>query len=378
MTVQAFTSQLEKQYRLLQQQCILGQSFQPVELRGGKQKPHSTVQLHEAIRQFQQYEKKPGQPGWRIEWETWNSKKLGHQRWPAIIYIDTADDLVHLLQKQGEWRAFRQQVQILLGWRLAIGPWLQQQPGQVLALQGDWPGICAVVDFLLDHPAEPYYLRTLPVPVNTKFIERHDTVLLSLLKHFQPERFAEATELDVALRVKQKPKMIPLRWLDTALSQQYTLGMEAMGIPLEYLRQVEWAVAEIWLVENETNLYMLPPRPGGLALCSMGKALDLLAGIPLLQKTRLLYWGDLDETGLALLSRCRSMYPHTDSVLMDAVTVQAHTAEMEIQPNPFKKQAPEQLQPHELAAFELLKEANARLEQEKLQQLYVQQTIQQR
>jgi hypothetical protein len=159
------------------------------------------------------------------------------------------------------------------------------------------------------------------------------------------------------------------------LALQCTLGMEVMGLELTHLQKAAWPVAEIWLVENETNLYMLPPRPGALAICSMGKALDLLAGIPLLQRARLLYWGDLDETGLYLLARCRQFYPHTESILMDAETIRAHEAEMETLAQPTKKQPPALLQPHELAAFELLQAANARLEQEKLHLLYIQHQI---
>jgi hypothetical protein len=69
---------------------------------------------------------------------------------------------------------------------------------------------------------------------------------------------------------------------------------------------VQWDIRRVILVENETNLYLLPAMPFTLAVFSSGKALHLLGEIGLFGALALYYWGDLDEEGFIMLN-----YDHT-------------------------------------------------------------------
>jgi len=367
-----FSIQLQKAYEDFLRRTIRKEDFQPVRLRGGKKKPETTQALHQAIQGFLTYEKKEGQPGWNITWEHWQSRKLGKQRWPVDIIIATEEDLVFILKKQEEVSRFRQQLETLVAWNDKISGWLEAQPNRVLQYHPHWKDICAVLDFLMQQDCTAFYLRNLPVPVHTKFIETHQSSILSLIRHFQPERFSiEINDLEKALGLRKKPLLYPVRWLDKAMAIQHTAGFDVLALTPSALKSAGWVLKEIWLVENETNLYLLPHRQNALAICSMGYSLHGLKDIPLFFRSSLIYWGDLDEDGFIMLGNFRQYYPHLQSVLMDHQTVLHHQKEIETINYRFSKPV-EGLQKKENVAYLHLLEKKGRIEQEKLQQAFVQ------
>jgi hypothetical protein len=219
-------------------------------------------------------------------------------------------------------------------------------------------------------------MRSLPVPVHTKFIKENEGIILSLLKHLVPGKFTEeCAALDVALNLQKKPFIYPMRWLDPLLADQYSHGMEVLGVTSEGLKKLSWEIQAICMVENETNLYLLPQVKGMMAICSWGKALSLLREVPLLQQTKLFYWGDLDDEGFHMLNSFRHHYRHVQSLLMDKATVQFHTAEMSIQTAPYRNAELSYLFEAEQEAYNTLSATNGRIEQEKLQQQYIQQAL---
>jgi hypothetical protein len=350
----------------------MGEPYLPVVLWGGKNKPVNTVELYRQIREFQKNEKSVTGQGWEIEWDEWKSNKFGKQKWPSRITVPTEADFLFLIDKEKEVIQFKNSLLQLLTWNEGIRKWLLIRPLAVLELQQAWKGICAVTQYLMDHDVRQFYIRCLPVPVHSKFIQQHQTTIFSLLKFLQPDRFnGELTNLEETLLLKRKPFLFTMRCLDMVLARQYTCSMEVIGVTAESLAMVDWDVQKIILVENETNLYLLPPLQGTIALCSFGKALFLLKNIPLFQRVSLFYWGDLDEEGFMMLSNIRKLYPLTQSLLMDQFTVSFHKAEMTDQPSVYKHKIMDNLRSEELEAFEMLALSNGRIEQERLQQEYV-------
>ncbi|MFT4019719.1 MAG: DUF3322 domain-containing protein [Agriterribacter sp.] len=115
--IEAYYQQLIKYYKGYLRDIISGKPFSVVMLRGEKNKPTTTVDLHKAIALFQKNEKTAQRKGWTIAWEDWSSKKLGKQKWVSTIIVDTEEDYLDLLQKEEEAAAFKSQLQILLDWR---------------------------------------------------------------------------------------------------------------------------------------------------------------------------------------------------------------------------------------------------------------------
>jgi hypothetical protein len=55
---QSYFSQLDKQYKQYLQNLVFGKIFEAIVLRGGKNKPATSVELHKQIALFQKNEKK--------------------------------------------------------------------------------------------------------------------------------------------------------------------------------------------------------------------------------------------------------------------------------------------------------------------------------
>ncbi|MGE7777787.1 Wadjet anti-phage system protein JetD domain-containing protein [Chitinophaga sp. NPDC101104] len=367
-----YLSQLEKHYNNYLQQLIEEREFTPIFLRSGLKKPETWEALEKSINCFQRFEKKDGVYGWTIQWEDWSSKKLGKQRWPSSIFVESSKDYLALLKKEKEVSRFMEQLRLLTEWNPAIRSWLSGRPMKVMELEGNWTGICGVVDYLRQNDLHAHFLRSLPVPVHTKFIKQFESTVLSLVNHLHPSiRKLESNSLEEALGLRQKPFLYPVRWLDTSLQQRHLPHMEVIGLSRESLQRMDWPIQEIWVVENETTLFMLPPRPNAIAICSEGYAIRGLSEIPMLHYTTLYYWSDMDEDGYNMLGIFRKDYTHAKSVFMDSATFEIHEQEVERLPGKYKKAPPVNLTQAELTAFNRLMLMQGRIEQEKLKLSYI-------
>ncbi len=367
-----FQSQLFKAYDQYLKSYILGSPFERITLRGGKKRPGSTAELHVSIRYYCSLEKSADRNGWTIEWESWDSKKLGHQKWPASINITSPEDLLFLTDKSAEFSVFSKTLAFILSEKPVLSQWLATSPQLVLDYREEWPGIFSVTDYLINNELSHYYLRNVPVPVHTKFIEKNKQLIRSLLQFLQPTLFEQPDQsFEEALGIKQKPYLFTLRWLDMEAAKVNLHGIEVFGLSVEELRKQLWQPDEIWVVENETALYMLPDIKNGLVIWSRGKALSLLTSIPMFTTTNLYYWGDLDEDGFSMLNDFRAMYPKVQSRFMDIACITTHQPYLDIQPRIYRRDKLEQLTSDEHEAFDLLEQKNGRLEQERILQSYV-------
>ena len=58
-----------------------------------------------------------------------------------------------------------------------------------------------------------------------------------------------------------------------------------------------------------------------VVIAKQGYAVDVLSRLPWLTSARIVYWGDLDTHGFAILNRFRSYFPRAESILMDETTL---------------------------------------------------------
>jgi hypothetical protein len=370
-----YLQQLEKKYQAHLKAIIVSESIFPIKLIGGTDKPTNHIECSEGIAYFLSNEKKEDKKGWTIQWHNIkvNKKK---EEWPSKIFIETEEDLLFLLNKEKEMAKFKQILQQLVGWNPAIQERLVKHSKDIIPLENTWKDICIVVDHLLQYNVSEYYLRNLPISVHSKFMEQHKSIIISFLKHLAPERFtSESKDLSEVLGLKIKEHLFRIKWLDGALAKTYSIDLEVMGISLSGLQGLDINVKEIWLVENETNLYLVPKRKNALAICSRGFAVNLLKDIPLFEKVKLFYWGDLDMHGFTILHQCRAIYHHVTSVMMDVETITFHWSEYQLIDTKIISSNLPLLHPNEMKAFEILY-PHGRIEQEKLNQQYIHHYIQ--
>ena len=78
------------------------------------------------------------------------------------------------------------------------------------------------------------------------------------------------------------------------------------------------------ITENEINYLSLPDLKATLALFGAGYGWQSLQEISWLQSVEVLYWGDIDTHGFAILNDLRAHVPHVESLLMDRESLLAH------------------------------------------------------
>lgn len=373
ITPQEIAGKALRKYADYLRSVIQGNSFFPLYIRADKKAAADFAVRHKELEALIGGSKERMGYGYSLQYKKVVTRKHGEQDEVEAVHFDSEEDYLRFLNKVTQAAEFKITLDQLLSWRSDVKDWLlKQQPDILLQYQVAWTGIFSVIDYLLAHKVADHYLRTLPVPVHTKFIQQHSSIIFSLLKYLQPERFGnESLTLEEALGLRKKPYLFALRWLDRAFGFQYSAGMDVFGATVDYLKSVTWPVKRLIMVENETNLYLLPEIPETIALVSAGGSLHLLKEIPLFHNTLLYYWGDLDEWGFVMLHDMRLYYPHVSSLFMDEEVVVFHQKEMNRQPRPYREQTLPALTASEKRAFSLLSANNGRIEQEKLNQHYV-------
>lgn len=353
-----------------------GIPFAPVEVRGVGRLPDTTAELHQIISFFQSREKSTMKPGWRIQWGSRSSRRVGMQQWPDRIVVETPEDLAALTSNGDDYTKFSHWLSNLMAWRSDVCTYLSDHPLSILKYVDKWPDLMDIVDICIEQELEGKPIRTIETSRDTKFIKQHESVLLGMLKSIDPVRFpGDITNLETALSLSRNPFLFPIRWLDHDLCARQIQGLNLMALPVEGLRQVTWEVKEVWVVENATNLYLLPERPGAIAVFGAGKTSGSMKDIELFRRVRLFYWGDLDDDGFRMLSTFRNLYPHAEGFCMGTETVRAHIASMVVQSQTYRSSVPAGLTPDETEAFMMLQPLNGRIEQERIRPDHLQKLI---
>lgn len=265
--------------------------------------------------------------GYVIEWEAIEHRQLGANQVPARVVVPTMEAALRLVKKEREaarYRAWRTQVVETFP---VLADWTATKPMKVLEVGDAWSGLLAVLRWFVANPRSGLYRRQLDIGgVDTKFIERHSTVLRELLEQVLPgEQVSQepGASFDRRFGLREKPALVRFRILDEGLHLQ---GLSDLTVPIAELARLHLAVDEVLITENEVNGLALLPRPRALVVFGQGYAVERLAEVPWLASRRLLYWGDLDTHGFEMLDRFRAHFPAAESLLMDRETLLAHRA----------------------------------------------------
>ena len=233
----------------------------------------------------------------------------------------------------------------------------------------DMERLLAVCRWALAHPTEGLRAREIAVPgVDTKWIESRLRVVEQLVDAARSGRDSARPDGAVTasgLGLKRSDLRVRMRLLDPAID----FPLRDVESPVDQLAAL-WPGSEgprtLVVVENLTTFLALPDLPGAVGLFGRGFAVDAVAALPPAMTARIVYWGDLDSHGFAILDRLRHHAPHAVSVLMDIETLDAWGEFTVPEPTPARA-APTRLTPDETAALEALTgRGDLRLEQERI------------
>ncbi|MDM8519960.1 DUF2220 family protein [Anaerolineales bacterium HSG6] len=310
--------------------------------------------------------------GYQVDLQPRSMRQYGTQSLPVSISFETESDYLKLIQKQREVAIFKKNVSLIRANLPQLATWLTDSPKQVIHQAEVWPDLLTVCHYFLQNPRPNLYLRELPIPVHTKFIEEHVGILRELLTEILPPDTINLAETMFEKRfgLRYDEALIRLQVLDNELVKQYSFISSDISLPLSQFSQLNLSQHRFIITENKMNFLTLPAMPHSFGLWGGGFRVKLLKTVPWLTNCPILYWGDLDAQGFQILSQLRGYFPQTESIMMDRATFERFQPFV-VSGTPSKVERLAHLTVDEHAMFSHLSSHNLRLEQERIQHGYV-------
>ena len=296
------------------------------------------------IRQWHQAE---ADTRWTLTWEERRWSGLGVQLVPVRIEVRGAPAVAGLAGEDSDWLLLCRRLDAVLDrWRASAGDGVDggaqrevfaRALGSVVGAvrtcePEDFDRGLRVADWVFGHPDSGLLLRQVPVEgMDTKWLERHRKLVSALVAGMREAAGAEGAG---ALGLRRELDTRDVVVLDPALRP----GRGPGGVPagLRHFRADTLELARIWapprsprvllVCENRQSIVALPDMPGVVAVHGGGYAVSELHHLVWARDLPVLYWGDLDADGFAILNSLRHHHDRVVSVLMDRDTLEGHLA----------------------------------------------------
>lgn len=304
--------------------------------------------------------------GCQIEWTEVNSRRWGKQRLPERVGFVEEASYLRAIGKTKEVVRFRENLALTHEECPALIPLVETRPLDAVEFADVWPGLLKVCCYFQSHPRPNRYARELPLPVDTKFIERHQSVLSRLLAAaLPPETIVQGERFEERFGIRFDEPLIRLRLLDKSLRDSLHVPFPDLAVPLSCFRDLDWQGLLVIVAENKMTFLTLPRLTNAIGIWGAGNAAALIHGVGWLSKCHILYWGDLDTQGLEILSRLRNSFPQVQSLMMDIGTLNRFQG-LCIPGTRSNSSTPTNLTLSEASAWSTVHMQNLRLEQERL------------
>jgi hypothetical protein len=265
----------------------------------------------------------------RVEYKQVGGRHFGANSIPGRAWLDTYDAAWALLGVRSDARRLTGLIEAARGTRLV--PWLTGHPLRALRLADDWGRLLATVRWIEQRQAPSMYLRQIDVPgVDTKFIERHQGVLAQLLDaQLDPSRVAAGVSgFAERYGFLRRPGYVRFR-----VAGRFR-GFSELSVRADEFTAPPEGITRAYVLENEITYLSFPVPPAAIVILGGGYAVPVLEPLGWLAGLDLVYWGDIDTHGFAILNRLRHHLPQARSMLMDQVTLLAHRDHWVTEPSP--------------------------------------------
>jgi hypothetical protein len=264
----------------------------------------------------------------RVEYKQVGGRHFGTNSIPCRAWLDGYDEAWALLKVRPDVRRLTELIDAARGTRLV--PWLTGHPMRALRLTEHWDRLLATVRWIEQRQAPGMYLRQVDVPgVDTKFIERHKGVLAELLDtQLDPSRVAAGPDFAGRYGFLRKPGYVRFR-----VHGRFR-GFSELSVRASELAAAPESVTRVYVLENEITYLAFPVPAAAMVIFGGGYAVPVLEPLGWLAGLDVVYWGDIDTHGLAILNRLRHRLPGARSMLMDRATLLGHREHWATEPSP--------------------------------------------
>jgi hypothetical protein len=280
---------------------------------------------------------KSGQPRFRTEYRTVKGRNVGANQLPARIWVDTLEQMCTLLGTTEQLRALDELLTLTRDALPAAVPWVVNHPLVAVEHREIWDRALATVAWITVHDTERLYVRQIDVAgVDTKFVEVHQKLLDQLLSAvLPPERIdplVSRADFTRRFRFRAKPEHVRVRLLgsDSSLPP----GITEARLRADEFNAAGFGATIVFVVENEVSYLAFPDVPDAIATWGSGYGLEPGNAEVWLRNKQIVYWGDIDTHGFAILSSLRARFADVESILMDRDTLLAHKCQWVSEPAP--------------------------------------------
>ena len=271
-----------------------------------------------------------GAGAYRLESTAAGRTTIGANLVPAAAIFESAAEEAAFVGRRRDAARFASLAKTVLASEPGLEGWFLRRPLQALELADSLPDLVRAARWFADHPAPGVYLRQLALEgIHTKFLESHRRALDELVSALDPERGPGSFEARHGLLTDAAP--VRFRLLDPALA--FPGGATDVVLRIDDFARLALDVRVVLIVENKVTFLSLPPLPHAMAVFGAGFGAGTRAPA-WMGSCRLLYWGDLDTNGFAILDGVRAVHPQAESLLMDRATLLEHRELWVEEPSP--------------------------------------------
>ncbi len=296
-----------------------------------------------------------------LEWQTVGGRSIGRNQLPNRAVVSSFEQALALLNETTAAGRF-DEILLLAQQHPRVRQWILANPHRALALAVEMPRLIAAFVWLDEHRGSDRYLREISAQgVDTKFAERHRSDLAAMLG--VP---TTAAGFLAGLGLRSKPGLLRLR---PAASLGLPTPLTELGVRPEELAKLSVKPRIAIIVENEISYLSVDVPADGIVFWGKGFDVDQVGRLGWLADAEILYWGDIDTHGFAILDRLRAWLPQTRSVLMDRDTLLAHRDRWVTEDRPAKSALPRLTSDEQALYSELVEDSHdvrVRLEQERI------------
>lgn len=297
--------------------------------------------------------------------------KIGKQKVPDKISIDSIEDYIRIVGKEKDYQTFLNNLSLIKAEFPLLIDWTKLNPLKVIE-HNTWADTLKVCKYFLENPKPNKYIRQLPIDIHTKYILENKSIFQSLLDFLISEHInSDETKFELRYNLKYSEPLIRVRFLDKSLSP--IPRVTDISLTVSEFNMIGSQCDNIFVAENIMNFLTLPSLIKTIGIWSGGGFnVSYLKTIDWIKSKQFFYWGDIDAQGFQILNQFRTYFPNTIAVMMDEETLSNFKS---AQGTPASNQNLQRLTEDELKLYNYLRQNNIRLEQEKITQTFAEQRI---
>jgi len=316
-----------------------------------------------------------------LTFESTNYKNIGTQNLPSCAEWNTKEEFLKFINRELEFAQFVENYKNIVLKYKTLKPLFLTKPKLIIEYDKDWDKLLKICDYFEEKKHINHYIRELSIAeVDTKFIEKHKTILDKLLRNILDERSFDSSVTgfkDYGFERKYLLKfplpLVRFRILDEKLK---LFGLSDITLPINEFEQLKIDCKTVFVVENKITTLSFPKRKDAIVIFGSGYSVGILKSTTWLKDKKIYYWGDIDRDGFAILSQFRGYFSQVQSMMMDDKTIELfENLLVKDEKGSSLSKTLQNLTKEEKKLYQKVDENELRLEQERIDFAYVRQSL---